>query len=358
MSEVMEGGGRYNANASAQAAAATYGIDRLADAARTAPIGPAGAVTVVDYGCSEGANSMAPMRAVVAAARSTRGAQQPVWVFHTDLPDNDFGSLFSTVADDPSSYRGPGVHTAVIGRSFYEQLLPNATVSIGWSSIAVHWLSSIPGALDGFWFAAATADQYETWRRAAAADWREFLAAREAEMMSGATLVVVVGAAHGDGRQRRSGAERAMDELAAGMDSLIDRGMLTVGECEAMIIPAWYRTADEWRAPFDAGCGLSLDDLQVIDLGDPLWEQAHPAAGEGPDGGSDDYPARVAAALRVSFGPSLLGGVEPERRATVAADLFDRHLAGAIAAAQPEPWFTWRLAVLTISKPRWPPEAG
>ena len=38
------------------------------------------------------------------------------------------------------------MHTAVVGRSFYEQLLPNATVSIGWSAIAVHWLSKIPAA--------------------------------------------------------------------------------------------------------------------------------------------------------------------------------------------------------------------
>jgi hypothetical protein len=107
-----------------------------------------------------------------------------------------------------------------------------------------------------------------------------------------------------------------------------------------MAIPAWYRTEAEWRAPF-AGDDLVLEHLELLDLGDPLWEQT----------GGSGYAATVAAALRVSFGPSLLHGLEPERRATVAAELFDGHLARAIAAQPPGPWFDWRLAVMVIARP-------
>jgi hypothetical protein len=342
MSTAMEGGGHYNANASAQAASVTLGLDLLRDAATSAPLGPARTITVADFGASEGANSLAPVTAAIGAARQVHGEDRPVQVFHTDLPDNDFGSLFRTVAESPDSYLGPGVYPAAIGRSFYEQLLPDASVSVGWSSIAVHWLREVPGPLDGFWFSSATPEQAAAWARAGAADWAAFLRARAAELVPGARLVVVVGAAHGDTDTRRSGAERSMDEVARGLDDLVDRGVVTAAERAAMVIPAWYRTAQEWRAPFDDGCGLDLEQLHLVDLGDPLWEQAT---------GNPAYASAVAAALRVSFGPSLLEGLDPDRRAVVATELFDHHLATAIAAAPPGPWFDWRLALMVIAKP-------
>jgi hypothetical protein len=340
MSTAMEGGGRYNANASAQAASSAFGLDLLRDAAALAPLGPGGVVTVADYGASEGQNSLAPMAAAVEGARRVRGEHQPVWVCHTDLPDNDFGSLFRTVAEHPDTYRRPGVQTAAVGRSFYEQLLPDAWVSVGWSSIALHWLGEVPGPLDGFWFSSANAEQYTAWARAGAADWSAFLSARAAEMLPGARLVIVVGAAHGEGPTRRSGAERAMDEVARGLQALVERGVLTEAERDGMTIPAWYRTEAEWRAPFVDDGDLELERLDFVDVGDPLWRQT----------GESAYPTAVAAALRVSFGPSLLQGLDPDRRASVAGDLFDRHLADAIAAQPPEPWFDWRLAVMVIAK--------
>lgn len=341
----MEGGGRYNAHASAQAASAGFGLDHLRAAARAAPTGPAGAITVVDYGASEGLNSLAPISAAVEEVRRTRGEDQCVWVFHTDLPDNDFGSLFRTVADHPRSYQRPGVHTAAVGRSFYGQLLPKHTVSLGWSSIALHWLSAVPCPLDGFWFSSASADQYVAWARAADADWRAFLRARASEMLPGARLVVVVGSAHGEGRTRRSGAERAMEAVAVAAQALVEQGVISGAERASMTIPAWYRTANEWRAPFRDGGGLALEGLEFVDLGDPLWEQTRDAG----RAESIGYPAAAAAALRVSFGPSLLQGLHPDRRSTVASQLFD-HLAESIAAQQPEPWFDWRLAVMVIAK--------
>jgi hypothetical protein len=67
-------------------------------------------------------------------------------VVHTDLPGNDFSALFQTLADDPESYlRGdPAVFASAVGRSFYEQILPAGSVTLGWSSWAVQWLSRVP----------------------------------------------------------------------------------------------------------------------------------------------------------------------------------------------------------------------
>ena len=350
----MAGHGEYNEHASAQATAAGFGIDQLVVAARAAPAGPTGAVTIADYGTSQGRNSLRPLSAAIDAIRQSRGPAQEIVVAHTDLPDNDFSTLFRTVADDPGSYRRPGVYPVAVGRSFYEQLLPAASVGLGWSSIAVHWLSRTPGALEGIWFASATAEQYEVWAAAAAADWHAFLQARAAELLPGAGLVIVVGSALGNGVARRSGAERAMAALQDALGAMADDGRLTAGELAAAAIPAWYRTAAEWHAPLTA-TGLTMQHFEEFPLGDPLWDAAHsrqdPGGSGVPDPGVDRaYALSVAQALRVSFGPSLLAGLPEPRRSGVATELFDR-LAAAVLDDSGRPWFGWQLTVMVIAKP-------
>jgi hypothetical protein len=348
----MAGHGAYNEHATAQATAAGFGIDQLVAAARAAPSGPTGAVTIADYGASQGRNSLRPMSAAIDAIRQVRGSAQEIVVAHTDLPDNDFSTLFHTVADDPGSYLRPGVYPVAVGRSFYEQLLPTASVGLGWSSIAVHWLSRTPGALDGIWFASATAEQYDMWAAAAAADWRAFVQARAAELVPGAGLVIVVGSAVGEAMSRRSGAERAMATLRDALAAMAGDGLLSAGELASAAIPAWYRTAAEWHAPL-AAAGLTMQHFEEFPLGDPLWDAAHSRQDPGgTDSGGVDraYALSVAQSLRVSFGPSLLAGLPEPRRSAVATELFDR-LAAAVLDDPGRPWFQWQLTVMVIAKP-------
>ena len=131
-----------------------------------------------------------------------------------------------------------------------------------------------------------------------------------------------------------------MEELARGLDVLVGSGVLDAAERDAMVVPAWYRTEAEWRAPFTADLGLELERFESVELGDPLWRQY---------GDGADYARAVAAAIRVSFGQPLLQGLDPQRRATVSAALFDDHLTRAIAATS-GPWFGWRLAILCAAR--------
>jgi len=352
----MAGHGAYNQHATAQATAGGFGIALLASAARRTPCGPSGVVTIADYGASQGRNSLDPLSAAIDAIRSERGAGQEIVVVHTDLPDNDFATLFRTVAaDNPSSYWRPGVFPAAVGRSFYEQLLPTATVGLGWSSIAVHWLAATPGALRGIWFATATPEQYRVWSAAAAADWRRFLRARAAELLPEGRMVIVVGGATGDGQTRLSGAERAMAAVERSLREMADDGLLSAAEVTAAAIPAWYRTPPEWHAPL-TDAGLVMEHFEEHRLGDPLWNAVHDRnrtdsrddAGNSADAA---YARSVAQALRVSFGPSLLAGLPESRRPAVAAELFDNRLNNAILEDPGRPWFDWQLTVMVIAKP-------
>src|SRR3546814_8004128 len=95
----MQGGGFYNRNSTLQAANLTSALPLLEDAARSIAVDGDRPLVIVDYGCSQGRNSMAPMRAAIEALRVRTGEDRAVEVVHTDLPSNDFTSLFTTLDD-------------------------------------------------------------------------------------------------------------------------------------------------------------------------------------------------------------------------------------------------------------------
>ena len=139
----MVGDGFYNLHSRQQAEAAEVTLDVLRRAMSTLPRDLA-ATTVADYGASQGANSMRPIGEIISALRSR--SQAPLTVVHTDQPSNDWTTLFDTVYDAPFSYlRGAtDIFPQAVGRTSYDQVLPDASVIAGWSSTAALWLSRRP----------------------------------------------------------------------------------------------------------------------------------------------------------------------------------------------------------------------
>lgn len=200
----MEGHGSYNRHSAVQGSGATPALPLLEQAAREAAL-PAGdaAIVVADYGCSEGRNSLVPMAAAIGALRARAGPARAVSVVHTDLPGNDFGALFELLATDPASYlrRDPAVYASAVGRSFHEQILPPASVTLGWSAWAVQWLSRTPAPIPDHVQIACSRDEAarEAYARQAAQDWEGFLACRGRELHPGGRMVVLTMARTDDG---------------------------------------------------------------------------------------------------------------------------------------------------------------
>ena len=136
----MEGHGAYNRNSRVQAVGITPAIALLEEAARMVSLAaPPQTIVVADYGASEGRNSLLPISAAVRALRARAGVAGAISVVHTDLPGNDFSALFETLNKDPQSYLKdePDVFAFAVGRSYFEQLFPHASVTLGWSSWAI-----------------------------------------------------------------------------------------------------------------------------------------------------------------------------------------------------------------------------
>ena len=272
----MEGAGFYNRNSNLQAAGIELALPLLEEAARTVPLGGAadGPLVIADYGASQGRNSMRPMGVAIDILRDRAGPDRQIEVIHTDLPSNDFASLFTTLQDDSSSYLAgrSRVFPAAVGRSYFEPILPAGRVHLGWNTWTLHWLSRNPGEVSDHAWAMGSASESarQAVRRQLAQDWTSFLAARSAEMAPGAKLVSLAMGATPDVH----GWDWVIGELWQAATEMADEGLLSTAELSRFTVPAAGRTVADLQSPFAAGSffGLSLEHVEVVEAPDPFWD--------------------------------------------------------------------------------------
>jgi hypothetical protein len=334
----MEGHGVYNRNSQMQAAGVTPALPLLERAARSAALPPAAEpIVIADYGSSEGRNALRPMRLAIRELRRRDGKDRPISTVHTDLPGNDFSTLFEVLKSDPDSYLRdePRVFASAVGRSFYEQILPCESVTLGWSSWAVQWLSrrpmQIPDHVIGFRSSDPAARA--AFKRQAAEDWGRFLTCRSRELRPGGRLVVVTLAQDEMGL---CGYESMYDELYGALLDLVGTGFITHEELRQMALLSVVRGPEEWCAPFARDgqfAGLAIEAFRIFDAEDVLWVDfaRHRDAAA--------LAARRAAYVRAFAFQSLaagLGGGLNSARACAFIDRLEAAMAARLVAAAPE----------------------
>ncbi len=348
----MAGHGLYNAHSQPQHVAGGDGLPLLARACEAVPLDRSRGVVVADYGSSQGRNSLVPMSAAIDQLRSRLDAETPISIVHTDLPSNDFAALFTTLDTDPESYlRGASnVFSYASGRSFYERLFPAEHVAVGWSSITVHWLSSVPVPLrEQIFSPLGDAPERTAYAARAAEDWQRFLGHRLEELEQDGRLVVVGSGADENGR---SGAEGLMSLANDALREMVAENALTREEYEQMVVPTYYRTLSEFIEPLDANGtagSFELEEHSETDLADPLWASYEQS------GDVAEYAAGVADFLRAFSEPSLFGAIAAGRSAEAAAKLADEfygRVREAVAKQPDEARCDWRLVLLRLAKRR------
>lgn len=319
---VMRGQGFYNKHSDHQARAADLGFEMLREGADSVPLPQgSGPLVIADYGCSQGQNSLAPMAQAVAGLR--RRSASPVTVVHTDLPGNDFSSLFETLTRDPSSYTGlyDDTYALAIGRSFFEQLLPPSSVALGWSATTTHWLSKLPCTIAGSMtpFLCDT-DIREHFAGQSRQDWQAFLQARGAELAPGGQLVMVQSCAHSDGSFGNEPLLKLMDEAFC---AIVQEKNIPAEVAAAATFPVWIRTPADYQ---QVGDDFRILDCKVIeDLQSPHWERYEA------DGDVGTFVAASINEMR-AWSEAMLAGVLKD---SSAVDAFYRRC-GELAIADPK----------------------
>jgi hypothetical protein len=232
----MEGQGVYNRNSRPQPSRIVKALPYLESAAqRVALDSDTQPVVLADYGYSQGPNSLLPIETAIRNLRPRLQHGRAISVFHIDQPLNDFNCLVEVPSSHPHRYSlcEPNVFPSVIGRSFYEQVLPADSLHLGWSSFAAVWLSRVPSLIPDHIFApCATGETRAAFERQAAEDWEAFLSIRSREMRPGARLVVALPTTRPRGSYTFT---EFMNVANAVLREMVDEGAITAAER-----PAWF----------------------------------------------------------------------------------------------------------------------
>jgi hypothetical protein len=282
-------------------------------------------IVIADYGSSQGKNSLAPMRAAIAVLRARTSPERPIFVYHTDLPANDFSTLFDVLESDPGSYvRGePNEFPSAIGRSFYRNVLPANHVDLAWSAYAAVWLSQIPTQIpDHFFIPFSTGAVRAAFDRQAARDWETFLSLRATELRSGGRLVVALPSLADDGSTALT---IIMDHANAVLFELVGEGVITAEERGRMTLASCPRRQSDLLAPF-AQHGqfqhLVVEHSSTSVVTDPAWADYEQ------DKDAKALARKRAMFFRAIFVPSLAQALAPSGSAEEREAFADRLEAG------------------------------
>jgi gibberellin A4 carboxyl methyltransferase len=280
----MTGGGFYDANSAPQWKAIEAVLPWLDEAVANLPLSGVGPVTLADFGCSEGRNSIAVMsRALETLLPLT---DRPVQTIHSDLPTNDFSKLFLNLRPEGCPvYQSDRVYSSAVGGSMFDQLLPPASVHLATTFNAIGFLSSrpvkyLPGYIlpngpctlndNGY----VSEDDRQTFSELAKGDVACFLRARAKELVPGGKLLVQVFGSTDTART----CDGIYDLLNDAVLGFVESGDITRDTYEAYYQPVYMRQLDELTAAisddaYGASGLFSLDHSKAYEVAVPFNQQ-------------------------------------------------------------------------------------
>ena len=148
---------------------------------------------VADIGCSTGENSASILNPVIKAASMV---DRNVTKYYCDLPSNNFTQLFMHL-NGLKEQQHKNVFSVAVGRSFYDQLVPEESLDVSWSASAYHWINTSnvtqehlalikkPGLDHVTLHALPQKEQAEFYKNCVERDWDQILDLRRRELKEG-----------------------------------------------------------------------------------------------------------------------------------------------------------------------------
>ncbi len=254
---------------------AAVGLAYVQRAAAAAPIPRRAPFAVGAFGPTEAEDAVPSTLGVLEAIRR-RSRGVPVTITFVGGSGTDFDAPLGGLANPASGapLADDDLFIFFGSQSVYDRSFPPGALSLAWSSQAVQWLSAIPAPVpDHIGPFALDGELARAYRRRAAEDWARFLDHRARELRASGRLVVVGAAADPSGDSGWGGLFELANES---LRDMVRDGVLRAGEYEAMTIPVWYRTPEEFLQPFfgqEVNEDLELEDHAPILLPDVLRER-------------------------------------------------------------------------------------
>lgn len=269
----MKGGGYYSQSTRGAKDVIDNASGMLMDAVAALPAPqPGRAINIADFGAADGGTSKKSIRDTVAAIRARFPGSQIV-VTYTDLASNDFSTLFKSMQGLDgqtentyyNEFEGIFVHACGIG--FHNQLFPNASLSLGFSATAMHYVSEKPREIpDHVHMVGASGAALQAFADRAAKDWENILLSRAKELVPGGRLVFMNFGKDEQGRYLGgTDGVNMFGTFDALWKALAAEGRITEDEYTNATFSQFYRTKDEFSAPLlDTASPVHAAGLRLI----------------------------------------------------------------------------------------------
>ncbi|XP_072997635.1 gibberellic acid methyltransferase 2 [Typha latifolia] len=282
----MQGGdddGSYAKNSDAPATAVALSKPFLSKAIRSMKLfADEASIRIADLGCATGHNTLSTMELVVQNLKQQYeeqcGHAPEFEAFFSDLPSNDFNSLFQSIPFVNDRIKRPYFAAGVPG-SFYNRLFPRGQIHLAVSLSALHWLSQIPEAVldrrspawnkGRAWIDGAKKEVVDAYARQSKDDLRAFLRCRKEEIVEGGMLFMLIGGRPSSQRPENQLCDpdsRAKHPFTDSMDQawedLLNEGLIDEETRDSFNIPAYMRSKEEVKEAFDHCQGFEIKQLE------------------------------------------------------------------------------------------------
>ncbi|KAL4954425.1 S-adenosyl-L-methionine-dependent methyltransferase [Aspergillus filifer] len=289
----MQGAGFYNANSDLQAAAMRHVLPLLDSIATDSTRNP---FSVVEYGCAQGANSIMPIKRILAArfppqkkishsapettngngeTQPSKDTSQEVLLTFSDRAGNDFNTLVETISkadwlsrpDSTSSEQNaPSILTSMAAGTFYSRLVPRDSVDVGFSLATLHHLERWPANASP----EAEADVlHEQTKPQAHADLVHFLTLRGQEFRHGGSLLLSFVSRSSTGVPNYPS---LVDSCRQAMIAMIAEDRIDPAVAGSFHVPTHDRTIEEVKDSLAAVSGLwAIEDFFEKEVTHPAY---------------------------------------------------------------------------------------
>lgn len=234
--------------------------------------GADGVLRVADFGAADGGTSRALWLEAFKALRDA-GDRREISITYTDLPSNDYSTLFRTMqglqGDPALAYQSllDDVFVHACGTGFHRQLFPAASLDFGFSATSMHYLSEKPGEITTHCHATgAEGAEATAYADQARLDWERILLARAKELKPGARMVCLNFGIDEQGRYLgNTGGPHMFHLFDRFWREMRDEGAIMPEEYVRATFTQYYRTIEEFSAPFREGGVAPSAGLRLID---------------------------------------------------------------------------------------------
>lgn len=247
----------------------------------SSPLARQSQVTLADYGCSEGLNSLEIIEYVIRSLKK-KNPSIKVNVFFEDLESNSWETIFKVANKNFEKY--DDVFFAAVGKSFYQRNFHDKTVDFAFSGNAFHWASRTLPLKDGFLpYMSRDMDDIRRWRELSLRDWNQILQLRSAEIKPGGIMFANFAGTDETSRKHQRRQEWIM-ELFKCLRNAVANNIITEKERSSLVIPVHVRLLTDLVSKDLLDChGFVCLSSKVDNITNPYLEEMHENVKRGQD---------------------------------------------------------------------------